>query len=531
MQTSGRVRFGGCVLDAVRGEVIAADGSRTMLRAKTLSLLNLLLEHAGQLLSQDEILDRVWPDVTVAPASVTQCISELRQALGAADAEMLKTLPRRGYVLDTVPELEPSGSQGLAVPARVAMPLESPLDRLAAPHDVPTVAVLQPRWLGPDPEDPWLAEGIAHDITEILTRFREPVVISSNSSRLVDPAKTDFSEAARKLCARYLVTSTIRAQGPKLRLSVNLEDSESGARLWSDNVPLQREELFDFEDEVAGRIVHALVPQITAAELRCSLRRPPEQLGAYHLLLRARELMARLDRHSFDQAGQILEHALEMDKGYGNLYGAYAGWLTLRMFQGWSQDWSSDRVLMEKKAKTALRLDPENARTLALFGHSRTIMERDYTTGAGLLDQAFSMAPNDVETLCWTVPTLSYIGKSDDAILRAERLLNLSPLDPFRFRHEHFLSLGYFAADQFSEAAEWGLRSYQRNSNYTSNLRVTVAALAAVGRVDEAISLRKELMALQPGLRALEISSIGGNQNAERRRKYADLLMRAGVPA
>jgi hypothetical protein len=110
-------------------------------------------------------------------------------------------------------------------------------------------------------------------------------------------------------------------------------------------------------------------------------------------------------------------------------------------------------------------------------------------------------------------------------------LLNLSPLDPFRFRHEHFLSLGYFAADQFSEAAEWGLRSYQRNSNYTSNLRVTVAALAAVGRVDEAISLRKELMALQPGLRALEISSIGGNQNAERRRKYADLLMRAGVPA
>lgn len=531
MQTSGRVRFGGCVLDSVRGEVIAADGSSTVLRAKTLSLLNLLLEHAGQLLSHDEILDRVWPDVTVTPAGVTQCISELRRALGAADAEMLKTLPRRGYMLDTVPELEAAGSQALSVPARPAMALESPMDRLAAPHDVPTVAVLHPRWLGPDAEDTWLAEGIAHDITEILTRFREPVVISSNSSRLLDPANTAFSEAARKLCARYLVTSTIRAQGPKLRLSVNLEDSESGARLWSDNVSLQRQELFDFEDEVAGRIVHALVPQITAAELRCSLRRPPEQLGAYHLLLRARELMARLDRHSFDQAGQILEHALEIDKSYGNLHGAYAGWLTLRMFQGWSQDWGADRVLIEKKAKAALRLDPENARTLALFGHSRTIIERDYVTGSGLLDQAFNMAPNDVETLCWTVPTLSYIGKSDEAILRAKRLLNLSPLDPFLFRHEHFLSLGYFAADKFSEAAEWGLRSHQRNSNYTSNLRVTVAALAAVDRIDEAISLRKELMALQPGLRALEISSIGGNQNAERRHKYADLLMKAGVPA
>lgn len=531
MQISGRVRFGGCVLDSVRGEVIAADGSRTVLRAKTLALLNLLLEHAGQLLSQNEILDRLWPDVTVAPASVTQCVSELRQALGAADAEKLKTLPRRGYMLAAVPELEAAGSQALSVPARVAMSFESPLDRLAAPHDVPTVAVLQPRWLGPDPEDLWLGEGIAHDITEILTRFREPVVISSNSSRLVDPANTDFSEAARKLCARYLVTSTIRAQGPKLRLSINLEDTESGARLWSDNVPLQRQELFDFQDEVASRIVHALVPQITAAELRCSLRRPPEHLGAYHLLLRARELIARLDRASFDEAGRVLEHALEMDNGYGNLHGAYAGWLTLRMFQGWSKDWRLDRGLMEKMAKTALRLDPENARTLALFGHSRTIMERDYVTGTGLLDQAFNMSPNDVETLCWTVPTLSYVGSTDEAIRRAQRVLNLSPLDPFRFRHEHFLSLGYFAADQFSEAAEWGLRSHQRNSNYTSNLRVTVAALAAIGRVDEAFSLRKELMALQPDLRALEISRIGGNQNPERRLKYADLLMKAGVPA
>ena len=111
MQTSGRVRFGGCVLDAVRGEVIAADGSRTVLRAKTLALLNLLLEHAGQLLSQNGILDRVWPDVTVAPASITQCISELRQALGAADAEKLKTLPRRGYVLEAGPELEAAGSR------------------------------------------------------------------------------------------------------------------------------------------------------------------------------------------------------------------------------------------------------------------------------------------------------------------------------------------------------------------------------------------------------------------------------------
>ncbi|MCA3413118.1 MAG: tetratricopeptide repeat protein [Roseomonas sp.] len=273
------------------------------------------------------------------------------------------------------------------------------------------------------------------------------------------------------------------------------------------------------------------MPQIAAAELRCSLRRPPEHLSAYHLLLRAREMIARLDRESFTEAGRLLEHALGIDAGYGNLHGAYAGWLTLRMFQGWSNDWAGDKALMEKTAKIALRLDPDNARTLSLFGHSRTIMERDYSTGAGLLQRAFDMAPNDVETLCWTIPTLSYTGKAEEAIQRAKRVLELSPLDPFRFRHEHFLSLGFFAADRFSEAVEWGLRSHHRNPNYTSNLRVTIAALAAEGRLDEAVALRHELMALQPDLRALQIASVGGNQSADRRRKYAEFLIMAGVPA
>lgn len=530
MQTSGRVRFGGCVLDAVRGEVIAADGSRTMLRAKTLSLLNLLLEHAGQLLSQDEILDRVWPDVTVTPAGVTQCISELRRALGAADAEMLKTLPRRGYVLDTVPEQEVARPAVFAAPIMPA-PVGSVLDRLPVSADAPTVAVLRPRWLGPDPEDPWLAEGITHDITEILTRFREPVVISSNSSRLVDPANTGFSEVAQKLCARYLVTSTIRAQGQKLRLSVNLEDSESGVRLWTDNVRLQREELFEFQDEVASKITHALVPQITAAELRCSLRRPPEHLGAYHLLLRAKELILRLDRHSFDEAGRILERALELDGGYGSLLGTKAWWLTLRMFQFWSSDWVADKTLMEKTARNALRLDPENARTLALFGHSRTIMEQDFVSGESLLDDAFRMAPNDVETLTWSMPTLSYIGKADEAVRRGERALSLSPLDPFRYRHEHYLSIAYFSLNRFDDAAVWGLRSYKRNPNYTSNLRTTVAALVGAERLEEAKSLRENLMLLQPNLRARKVANTAGSQSAERRRLYADFLVAAGVPA
>jgi len=530
VQASETLRFGGVVFDPVRGSIVAANGAETVLRAKTLALLGLLLESAGRVVSANEILDRIWGDVTVTPDSVTQCIGELRRAFGPAGAELLKTLPRRGYVLTATPDAPPSAPALMELATPEVKIIDRATDRLPLTASTPTVAVLHPRWLGPDPEDPWLSEGIAHDITEILTRFREPVVISSNSSRLIGVEGDDFSEAARQLSARYLVTAAMRSSGERLRLSIGLEDASSGARLWSDSVNLRREELFDFQDEAASRIAHALVPQIAAAELRCSLRRPPAYLGAYHLLLRAREMIARLDRESFTEAGRLLEHALGIDAGYGNLHGAHAGWLTLRMFQGWSSDFAGDKALMEKTAKIALRLDPDNARTLSLFGHSRTIMERDYASSETLLTQAFALAPNDVETLCWTVPTLSYTGQTEEAIRRAQRALSLSPLDPFRFRHEHFLSLAYYAADDFENSASWGLRSWERNTNYSSNLRITIAALSAAGKVDKARELAQQLLRIQPALSARATAFTSGYHVPDRRQLYAQHLIAAGIP-
>ncbi|MCA3359502.1 MAG: winged helix-turn-helix domain-containing protein [Roseomonas sp.] len=531
MRASETLRFGGVVFDPVRGSIVAANGAETVLRAKTLALLGLLLESAGRVVSANEILDRIWGDVTVTPDSVTQCIGELRRAFGPAGTELLKTLPRRGYVLTAAPDAPPSAPALMEIATPEVEIIDRPADHLLIAASVPTLAVLRPRWLGPDPEDPWLTEGIAHDITEILTRFREPVVISSNSSRLIGVEGDDFSEAARKLCARYLVTSVLRSSGERLRLSIGLEDASSGARLWSDSVNLRREELFDFQDEAASRIAHALVPQIAAAELRCSLRRPPEHLGAYHLLLRAREMIARLDRESFTEAGRLLEYALGIDAGYGNLHGAHAGWLTLRMFQGWSNDWKGDKALMEKTAKIALRLDPDNARTLSLFGHSRTIMDEDCATAEIILKQAFALAPNDVETLCWTVPTLSYIGQSEEAIRRAQRALSLSPLDPFRFRHKHFLSLAYYASDKFTDAVNWGLKASEDNPNYTSNLRVTIAALVALNRINEGKELAKRLLQLQPSLRANETARKSIYRDKTKREDCVASLIQAGIPA
>ena len=92
------------------GNLVAPDGTQTALRPKTLDLLRLMLRNPGQLVSRNEILDTLWPGLFVTDDSITQCVVELRKAMGAAGAELLRTVPRRGYLLQAAVAVEqPSG--------------------------------------------------------------------------------------------------------------------------------------------------------------------------------------------------------------------------------------------------------------------------------------------------------------------------------------------------------------------------------------------------------------------------------------
>ena len=542
MQTSGRVRFGGCVLDAVRGEVIAADGSRTVLRAKTLALLNLLLEHAGQLLSQDEILDRVWPDVTVAPASITQCISELRQALGAADAEKLKTLPRRGYVLAAVPELEAAASQALTVPARPAMgafgPAALPQNQGGAPaqpsrrlvtvEGAPVVAVL-PFRVAAAPGADLMAEGIVEDIVHILAGMREPAVISTNSTRRFRSTDDlDPTEVAARLGANYLVTGNVRRRGETTQIAVELAEASQGAVVWSRMLEVPDTSLFAAQADIAASIANALVPWLNQAEFRATRRQVPEDLSAYHLLLRARSLMFEPGLGPFQQAGLLLDRAAERDPDYAPIYAAMIGWRSYKIFQGWSVNREADIGAMEEAARAALSRDPFNSRALAMFGHNRTIIGRQYDEALDLLDRAVAAGPNDAETLIWATPTLAYTSRAEEGVKRAERAIKLSPHDPRLFRFEHFLSIAQFALGDLENAARNGLSCDIRHPSYTANLRYTIAALAGLGRLEQAKPLTERLMKLQPDFRVSNWNFAFRDQAVSER--HARWLRLAGVP-
>ena len=99
MTSSGPLRFGGFALNSTRGCLEDSTGKERFLRPKSYRVLEVLCTRRGQLVSKDDLIQEVWADVIVSDDSLAQCVSEVRRALGPEGAGLLRTVPRRGYML------------------------------------------------------------------------------------------------------------------------------------------------------------------------------------------------------------------------------------------------------------------------------------------------------------------------------------------------------------------------------------------------------------------------------------------------
>src|SRR3954452_12604040 len=163
------LRFDSFTLDLERLRLDSPAG-HAGLRRKSFDVLRYLIEHAGGVVTKEELIKGVWPDVTVSDESLTQCISEVRRALGEAGHRIIKTLPRRGYLFDVpisaseITPVESREEQQHTAAATVARPTSG----LALP-DRPSIAVLPFANMSGDSGEEYIADGIVEDITTELS--------------------------------------------------------------------------------------------------------------------------------------------------------------------------------------------------------------------------------------------------------------------------------------------------------------------------------------------------------------------------
>ena len=512
-----KIRFGYCTLDDGRGVLLAPNGTETLLRPKTLELLRLFLRNPGRVVGRSEILDAVWPGLFVSDDSITQCVVELRRAMGEVGTALLRTVPRRGYLLQApvmVEEDQPVSALALLPPVQ---------------DDIPSIAVLPFRKFQHDPENAYFADGIVEGIVHVLSGLDRLRVISRGSALALAERTVDPREIGRALGVRYVLYGGVQRAGDRLRISTELSESETGNIIRTDRHDGDMSDLFALQDRIAEQAVATITPTVREHELQRALRKPPANLTAYDLVLRALDRFHRLDRESFDQAREVFQQAIIADPSSALAYGYLSWWHALRLAQGWSSDVEFDRASAAKAGLAAVERDPNDALALAAHGYELGYGQRDFAAAEVHLNRAVAISPSCALAWCFGAAIRCWTDRGPEAVEWGERAIRLAPHDNFAFLYEHILSQAYYTAGNLDAAISWGQRSAVANPRHAANLRTIVASLVGAGRAHETPILVQRIMDIEPNM-SLEAFLRRTPLQGTLRDQFAHRLRLAGLP-
>jgi TolB-like protein len=180
----------------------------------------------------------------------------------------------------------------------------------------PSIAVLPFSNMSGDPEQEYFADGMVEDILTALSRFKSLFVIARNSSFTYKGKAVDIKQVGRELGVRYVLEGSVRKAGGRMRITGQLIEAVTGAHLWADKIDGALEDVFDLQDEVTTRVVGAIEPSITRAEITRAQVKSTFSLDAYDLYLRALAAHYSQTRADIDKALLLLEEALRLDASY-----------------------------------------------------------------------------------------------------------------------------------------------------------------------------------------------------------------------
>jgi adenylate cyclase len=366
---------------------------------------------------------------------------------------------------------------------------------------IPSIAVMPLENLGGDQGDQYFGACIMEDVVISLGGLHELCVLARSATVGWPPGLYGPQIIGRMLGVRYALSGSVRRRGGGLRIAIDLRETEEGDSIWSDRFEVSDAELFDVQDEIVAKVVAGVVPSVRAAELRRALRRRPSSLSAYDLMLRGIYNLDGLRRETFSEAGSQLQRAIDEDPGYAMPVAWAAQWHSLAVGQAWSNTPDVDAVEAGRMAARAIQLDPGNALGFAIAGHHRAYHLRDPASALPFFDSALGVCPS--HALSWTLrsASLSYLGRGAEAVECARRGFNLSPHGPHRYYFQFFVGLAHYAVGNEAEAERWAKLSLRDSPGFTSAHRLLMAALVALGKVEEARTVASQMMACEPGFR------------------------------
>ena len=427
--------------------------------------------------------------------------------------------PVRAYLLEV----------GGPVPAKPAAGLQ----QTSAPSTAPrlSIIVLPFANIGGDPEQDYFVDGVTESLTTDLSRISGSFVIARNTAFTYKGKPFDVKRIGRELNVRYVLEGSVQRGGNRMRVNVQLIDAASGAHLWAERFDKPLADLFDMQDEIVARLASQLGTQFIAAEARRAELTPhPDSMDLYF------QGMACVNRgftpEHAAQAHGFFERALALDPQNVDAL-AIKAWHDAHVASSLiTTDRAARLAAAEAAATKALSLAPDHAFAHLALGAVYMFSNR---AARGIAECEHALALNRSLSVAHATIGLGKLGlgraeETEGYILEA---LRLSPRDVLAYHWMFMAGAAKLQLGSDEEAVAWERRSTDANRNIPLAHFYLAAALAHLGRLDEARAVVQVGLALDPTFTIRRWRSIKISDNPTfmaQRQRIEDGMRNTGVP-
>jgi TolB-like protein/DNA-binding winged helix-turn-helix (wHTH) protein/Flp pilus assembly protein TadD len=459
-----RFQFADFEMDLARYELRHA-GRAVKLEKIPMELLILLLRRKGELVSREEINERVWgKDVFVdTEQGINTAIRKIRQALhdDPDEPRFIQTVTGKGYrFIPAVREEGPGAEQDVpsqAVPAP-AIPSPRPRSRMkfawvaaaltlvaaliafnvgglrdrlfsrAAPP-IRSLAVLPLENLSADPAQEYFADGLTDELITQLARRGSLRVISRMSVMHYKASKQTIPEIARELNVDAVVEGSVSRDGNTVRIRAQLIYAPTDEHLWAESFTREMRDVLALQEDVASAIAHQVQTKLAPEGVRAGVRPRAVEPAVIEAYLRGRAAWNRRNEAGLREAVELFQQAVALDPSYAPAYSGLAdSYTTLGYFSYLSPQESFPPA--RTAAHKALELNPTLAEPHASLAYIKFYYDWDWKAAEQEFQKALVLNPNYATAHHWYSVYLTAMGRPDEAMAEIQKARSLDPFSP-----------------------------------------------------------------------------------------------------